>query len=379
MKLSCLQENLARALSIVGRAIPSRTTLPITQNFLLKTEQSMLHISATDLEVAITVRIGAQVEEEGAITVPARLFGEFVNRMPPDRIDMETTDQPLGLNVKCQRSESNFNGMSAEDYPPIPQLQDGIVGKIESQTLRQSISHVAFAAATEDSRPVLTGVKVEISGDGITLAAADGFRLAVYKDNLSEPLSEDIEFLIPARTLNEISRMLPQQEQSIEFMVTPSNNQVLFRLDNAEVVSVLIQGSFPNYSQLIPQSHATRIEMRSNDFMSATRAAAIFARDGSGIIRLQVSESENGSKANSEMQVSSRAEEVGNYQGAIAVRVDGDDAKIAFNSKYLTDVLDVLSDSDVALEVSSPSSPGVIKPVEGEKYVHVVMPMFVQW
>ena len=376
MRLSCLQENLARGLSVVGRAVASRSTLPITQNVLLSTEQSMLKISATDLNMAMTTWIGAQVEEEGAITVPARLLSDFVNSLPPERIDMEATSQPIGLNVKCVSFESNISGSPADDFPPIPAVEGGLAAKIEPDILREAISRVSFAAATEDSRPVLTGVKTEISGDEFKFAAADGFRLAVYSGKLAEPPSEDIEFLIPARVLNEISRLLGIQQKAVEFMVTPSSNQALFRVEDVEIVSSLIAGNFPNYNQLIPQSHTTRVVLNSDDFLRATRTAAIFARDGSGIIRLQMGAGEE--DAPGHLTVSSRAEEVGDNEGQLGAKVEGEDAKIAFNSKYLTDVLDVLS-GDVAMEVSSPSSPGVLKPVEGDDYVHVVMPMFVQW
>lgn len=376
MKLSCLQENLARGLSVVGRAVASRSTLPITQNVLLSTEQSMLKISATDLNMAMTTWIGAQVEEEGAITVPARLLSDFVNSLPPERIDMEVTSQPIGLNIKCVSFESNISGSPADDFPPIPAVEGGLAAKIEPDVLREAIGRVSFAAATEDSRPVLTGVKTEISGDEFKFAAADGFRLAVYSGKLAEPPSEDIEFLIPARVLNEISRLLGTQQKAVEFMVTPSSNQALFRVEDVEIVSSLIAGNFPNYNQLIPQSYTTRVVLNSDDFLRATRTAAIFARDGSGIIRLQMGAGEQ--DAPGHLTVSSRAEEVGDNQGQLGAAVEGEDAKIAFNSKYLTDVLDVLN-GDVAMEVSSPSSPGVLKPVEGDDYVHVVMPMFVQW
>ena len=376
MRLSCLQENLARGLSVVGRAVASRSTLPITQNVLLSTEQSMLKISATDLNMAMTTWIGAQVEEEGAITVPARLLSDFVNSLPPERIDMEVISQPIGLNIKCVSFESNISGSPADDFPPIPAVEGGLAAKIEPDVLREAISRVSFAAATEDSRPVLTGVKTEISGDEFKFAAADGFRLAVYSGKLAEPPSEDIEFLIPARVLNEISRLLGTQQKAVEFMVTPSSNQALFRVEDVEIVSSLIAGNFPNYNQLIPQSYTTRVVINSDDFLRATRTAAIFARDGSGIIRLQMGAGEE--DAPGHLTVSSRAEEVGDNEGQLGATVEGEDAKIAFNSKYLTDVLDVLN-GEVAMEVSSPSSPGVLKPVEGDDYVHVVMPMFVQW
>ena len=377
MRLSCLQENLSRGLAVVGRAVATRTTLPITQNVLISTDENRLKLAATNLDLAISTWVGAQVEEEGSITVPARLLTEFVNSLPEEKIDLNTTTQPLSLALTCARFDAHINGTDPEDFPPIPTVESGVVGKIEGAVLNEAITHVAFVAATEDSRPVLTGIKVEIQGDSFTFAAADGFRLAVYNGKLAESPSEDASFIIPARALQEVSRAIVGQEEHVEFTVTPSKSQALFRLPNVEIVSQLIQGTFPNYSQLIPQSFGTRAVVARQDFLRATRSASIFARDGSGIIRMQMAAGENGSPG--KLAVSSRADEIGDNQGEIDAQVDGDESKIAFNSKYLTEVLDVLGESEVALETTSPSSPGVLRPVGSEGYVHVVMPMFVQW
>ena len=377
MRLSCLQENLARGLSTVQRAVNTRTTLPITQNVLISTDQSQLKLSATNLEIAITTWLGAQVEEEGSITIPARLLTEFVASLPSERLDIESTAQPKGLALQCASFEAHINGTDAEDFPPIPNVDSGVVGKIDPKVLRDAITHVAFAAATEDSRPVLTGVKVEITGDDFTFAAADGFRLAVYKGKLAEALPEEINFIIPSKAMQEVSRAIASQEDLVEFTVTPNKSQALFKLNNVEIVSQLIQGTFPNYSQLIPQSYGTRAVVGLDDFLRATRTASIFAKDGSGIVRLQMSGGDNGSTGR--LRISSRAEELGDNQGEISAQVEGDDSKIAFNAKYLSEVLDVLGSGEVALETTSPSSPGVLKLVNNDDYIHVVMPMFVQW
>ena len=377
MKLSCLQENLSRGLSVVQRAVATRTTLPITQNVLLSTDNSRLKLAATNLEIAISTWIGAQVEDEGSITIPARLLTEFVNSLPPERIDVSLVPQPLGLELSCARFEAHINGQDAADFPPIPTVESGVIGKISSEVLKDAITHVAFAAATEDSRPVLTGVKVDLSGDDFTFAAADGFRLAVYKGKLAEPVSEDVSFLIPARALQEVNRLIGSQDEPIEFTVTPSKSQALFRMDNVEVLSQLVQGTFPNYDNLIPDKYDTRAVVDQEAFLRATRTASIFARDGSGIVRVNVMAGENGSGG--KLAISSRAEEVGDNQGEIDATVEGQESKIAFNSKYLSDVLDVLGKGEVAVETTTPSSPGVIRPLNNEGYVHVVMPMFVQW
>jgi len=377
MKLSCMQENLDRGLGVVGRAVATRTTLPITNNVLLATEQSRLKLAATNLEMAISCWIGAKVEEEGAITVPARLLSDFISSLPSEKVDISLSPQTKTLGLKCARFEARISGIDAKDFPPIPKVAEGITTKVEVEALRQGITQVVFAAATEEARPVLTGVDAKFEGDLLTLAAADGFRLAVYKLPLAEPVSQETEVIIPARTLAELNRLIAEQEEAVEVMVNPDKGQALFRLKNIELVSQLIQGTFPNYAQLIPQSYTTRAVISVADFLRATKTASIFARDGSGIIRLVVAP--GGEKAPGKVVVSARSEEIGDDVGEIDAVVEGEESKIAFNGKYLTDVLSVLHEAQVALETTSPSSPGVIRPVGVENYLHVVMPMFVQW
>jgi DNA polymerase-3 subunit beta len=377
MKLSCLQENLNRGLAVVGRAVATRTTLPITNNVLLATDEARLKLVATNLEVAISHWIGTKVEEEGSITVPARLLTEFISSLPSDKVDMSLSPRTKTLSIKCARFEARISGVDAKDFPPIPKVEDGLATSVEVEALRQGISRVVFAAATEESRPVLTGVNAEFDGDELTLAAADGFRLAVYKLPIAVSVSQRTEVIVPSRTLAELNRLMAEQEEPVEITINPNKSQILFRLKNTELVSQLIQGSFPNYTQLIPQSFNTRAVVGVAEFLRATRTAAIFARDGSGIVRLVMSP--GGEPAPGKMTVSARSEEVGDDVGEVDAIVEGDEAKIAFNGKYLTDVLSVLHEEQVALETTNPSSPGVIRPVGLDNYTHVIMPMFVQW
>jgi len=377
MKLTCLQENMNRGLNIVGRAVATRTTLPITNNVLLATDEGRLKLVATNLEMAISCWIGAKIEEEGSITVPARLLTEFVSSLPNDTIEMNLSAQTKTLGLKCARFEARISGVDAKEFPPIPGVDEGIQTKVDVEALRQGINQVVFAAATEESRPVLTGVCSRFEGDQLTMAAADGFRLAVYTLPLGEKIAEKTEAIIPARTLAELNRLMAEQEEPVDITLNPNKSQALFRLKSAELVSQLVQGTFPNYDQLIPQSYTTRVIVSVAEFLRATRTASIFARDGSGIVRLMITP---GSESNpGKISVSARSEEIGDDIGEIDATVEGDDAKIAFNGKYLTDVLSVLHETSVALEVTNPSSPGLIRPVGADNYTHVVMPMFVQW
>jgi DNA polymerase-3 subunit beta len=377
MRLTCLQENLSRGLSVVGRAVATRTTLPITNNVLLETDQSRLKLTATNLEMATSCWIGAKVEEEGAITVPARLLTEFINSLPNDKIEVNLS-QRTTLELKCARFEARISGVDAKDFPPIPKVEAGIATKVTVEALQRGISQVVFAAATEESRPVLTGVSADFEGDLLTLAAADGFRLAVHKLPLAASVGQKTTVIIPSRTLAELNRLMMDQEEAVDITVDPDKSQALFRLKDIELVSQLVQGAFPNYAQLIPQSYTTRTVVEVAAFLRATKTAAIFARDGSGIVRLMMVPG-GGEMKPGKMTVAARSEEVGDDVGEMDAVIEGEEAKIAFNGKYLADVLSVLHEEQVALEITTPSSPGVLRPVGVDNYVHVIMPMFVQW
>jgi len=377
MKLSCLQENLNKGLGIVGRAVATRSTLPITQNILFSADQSGLKLAATNLEMAITCWVGAKVKQKGEITVPARLLSDFVSSLPNDLIEVNLPANSRIMELKSGHFQARMHGIDAADFPPIPQINDGITASIDAASLREGISQVAFAAATEESRPVLTGINTEFDGDQLGLVAADGFRLAVHKTALNSRVKEKITVIIPARTLSELNRLIGEQEEPVEITVNEKRSQVLFRLKDAEIVSQLIQGSFPNYSQVIPQSYTTRAVVDISEFLRVTKMSSIFARDASGIVRLIVTP---GSELNpGKITVSAQAEEVGDNVSEVDALTDGEEAKIAFNVKYLSDVLSILPQAQVALELTTPSSPGTIRPIGVDNYVHVVMPMFVQW
>ena len=379
MKLSCLQENLSKGLAVVSRAVATRSTLPVTQNVLISTDQSRLKLSATNLEIAITTWIGASIEDEGAITLPARILTEFVNTLEGDKIDFSLPEGNGILNISSGRSKATINGIDAEEFPPIPTVLDGIRAVINAGVLKKAISRVAFAAATEESRPVLTGVELKIEGNDFSLAAADGFRRAVQIDKFTEPIDGNIEVIVPARTMNELNRLVSDDSEEIEVVMTPTRGQILFRSGDIEIVSQLLQGNFPNYQQLLPEEHSTRSIFDTNALQRAVRSASIFARDGSNIVRMQLvppSEDDDNGKA----LISARSEEVGDNEDVVdAESLEGEESKIAFNSRYLMDVLAVLDKGNVVLETTTASSPGVFKPVEDDGYTHVVMPMFVQW
>ena len=376
MKVTCLQENLARGLGIVGRAVAMRSTLPITSNVLISTEHGRIKLAATNLDIALSCWIGGQIEDEGAITVPARLITDFVNSLPAEKISMTLAPRSRQVKLTCARNEATIGGMDADDFPPIPAVE-GDALDLDARMLREAIAQVVFSAATDDSRPVLTGVDLVVEGNKLTLAAADGFRLAVRTLDLKKKAGERQEVIVPAKALSELSRLLQDQEEPVKMTFNANKTQVLFRLKDVELVAQLIQGTFPDYSRLIPKEWGSRAVVEVKDFLQETKIASIFARDGSGIVRITFLAGEEGKPG--EMTVSARAEEIGDNSGVLDATVEGEPSKIAFNGKYLQDVLQVLDGGRVALETTGPSQPGVIRPIDNDNYIHVVMPMFVQW
>ena len=375
MKVSCLQDNLHKGLGLVARAVSSRSTLPVLNNILIATDKSRLKLSATDLTIGITTWIGAKVEEEGTTTVPAKLLTEFVNSLPPERIDMELNVRTQTLNLKCSRFESNIKGLDAQDFPLIPPAGADNKLTLDPTELRAIISQVAFAAATDESRPVLTGVLARFEDGKFTLAAADGFRLSVRKGNITSGKSPAASVIIPARALIELSRIIGDSEEPIEVTITKNRNQAVFHTPESELVTQLVEGAYPDVLALIPKTHQTRTVVGTIEFLKAVRLASFFARDASNIIRVAV---EPGSDLTpGRVVVSATSAEMGDQVGEIDATVDGPGLEIAFNAKYLAELLGVVDAAQVALETNSPEKPGVFRPVGSDEFVHVIMPMHI--
>lgn len=368
MKLSCLQENLAKGLGVVGRAVPSRTTMPILSNVLLATDSGQLKLAATNLELSIVHWVGARVETDGAITVPARNFIDLVNSLPPDQVTMEMDPHRLSLALSCNAVNASFRGISDEEFPLVPEPEDGTGMAAEAGDLRQGLEHVTFAASTDDSHPVLTGVLLEFGSQSLTLASADGFRLSVRHVPLLQPITHPFSVIVPARALGELLRILGGHEEPVAISTTARHNQIVFKLQDTVLNSRLIDGTFPDYRRIIPQSYRTRVVLGREEWLQACKRAAIFARDVANIVRLSINPGE--------VVVSAASAEFGEGSTALSANVEGDGLEIAFNVRFLIDVLSALDVPQVALEVNAPTNPGVIKAVGDEDaFTHVVMPM----
>lgn len=380
MKISCLQENLAKGLATVGRAVATRSTLPVLSNILIETDEGRLRLAATNLEIGVNCWIGARVEDEGRITVPARLLTEFVNSLPPGQIDMELNERTQTLNLKCARYEANIKGIDASEFPDVPTAEsigEGNGLRLEAETFRQMIERAAFAAATDESRPILTGVLSKFHQGGLTLAAADGFRLAVTSADVGVDLDEVVQVIIPARALAELNRVSADQEEPIEMLITPQRNQVIFHLSHTDLVSQLIEGNFPDYNQIVPKGHNTRAIVTTQDLLKAVKVAFLFARaqDASNIVRFKIVP---GSElAPGQMIITATSPEFGDNVSEIDATIEGDEIEVAFNARYVIDALTVVGTPEVAIETSSSSSPGVLHPVGGNDFLCVIMPMHI--
>ncbi|PWT74360.1 MAG: DNA polymerase III subunit beta [Chloroflexi bacterium] len=376
MKITCKQQDLAKGLTVVGHAVSTRTTLPILSHILLATEGDQLRLSATNLDIGITCHVPAQVKEDGITTVPAKLFTDLITNLPPASIELSLAVDTQSLKVSSQRSQATIRGMDPADFPAIPSAEGGEPPVIlDTATLREMINQTTFAAATDDARPVFTGVLARSQSNTLTFASADSFRLALRREPLPGAATSG-DVLIPARALNELARILPA-EGSVRMLVTPNRNQVLFEAEGIKLVSSLIVGQFPNFEAILPKSYATRAAINTADFRQAAKRVALFARDSSNIVRLRIDAGENGGITPGTVTLAANADDLGDAMEPLVAAVDGAGLEVIFNVRYLTDVLAVIDTEEVALELNSPDKPGVIKPngASGGDYLYIIMPM----
>ncbi len=378
MKVTVLQENLAHGLAIVSRAVQARSTLPVLANILVATDEGRLRLSATNLDLGITCWIGAKIQDEGSTTVPARTFTDLVSTLSDKQVEMSLTVRTQTLNVRCGASNTDLKCIDAQEFPPMPvaDLAHGI--QLNVADLKEMIQQVVFAASTDEARPILTGVLVKVTGNQMILAAADGFRLSVRKAELSSPVSKPVSAVIPARALSELARIVGEGDQSLVMVMPPGRGQVLFHLRDAELVSQLIEGTYPDYEQIIPRRCDTRTVISTGAFLKSCRQAEIFAREGSHIARLNIAP--GGDLKPGTVEISGQSDETGSNQNVIDASIEGRSLLIAFNVRYLREVLDVIHTPNVALETTQETSPGVLRPVGGpeinaDSFLHVIMPM----
>jgi len=374
MKVTLLQENLARGLGIVSRAVSPRSTLPVLANVMIATDEGRLRLSATNLEMGITSWVAARIEEEGATTVPARTFGDLVNTLPGEQVALTLDTTTQTLNVRGGTSTNDIKCIDAQEFPPMPVPDMDEAVQLNVVDFKEMIHQVAFAASTDEARPVLMGVLMIVENDKITMAAADGFRLSVRTATLSASVSQPVNIIVPARALIELARISSDGEETISMVVPKGRGQIVFHMKDVELVSQLIDGTFPDYQQIIPRSYKSRTLVSTASLLKACKQAEIFAREGSNVARLDIKAAQ-GEMEPSEVEISAISEETGKNETIVEATVDGSGVLIAFNVKYMREALEVIRTPNVALETSAANAPGVIRPVGEDDFLHVIMPM----
>jgi DNA polymerase-3 subunit beta len=374
MKVTVLQENLAHGLGVVSKAVSPRSTLPVLANVLIASDEGRLRLSATNLEMGITCWIPARIEEDGSTTVPARTFSDLVSTLPGDQVLLRLDPATQTLNVRGGSSTNDIKCIDAQEFPPmpVPDFEDAV--QINVGDFREMIHQVAFAASSDEARPVLMGVLVQVDKDKLTMAAADGFRLSVRKAVLSTPSTASVSAIVPAQALKELARVATDGEEPIYMVLPKGRGQVVFRVKDVEVVSQLIDGTFPDFQQIIPRSYKSRTLVSTSSLLKACKQAEIFAREGSNVARFNIKTAQSDMQP-SEVEITATSEETGKNETIVEATVDGSGLLIAFNVKFLREALEVIRTPNVALETSAPNAPGVVRPVGDDQFLHVIMPM----
>lgn len=367
MKVTVTAGSLGQGLHVVSRAVSSRTTLPILNNVLMQTSNQGLQLTATNLEIGIRQLIPAEVQEEGGITVPARLLTDFVSSHPNEPLSMALDKKTQSLSLKSAKFDASIRGIDPADFPPVPAGGEGRKVKIDQTELRDAIEQTVIAASSDEGRPVLTGVYVQLNGAKATLAATDGHRLAVKTLTVTADAGEADTVVIPARALTELSRILRAGGEAIDVTVGPQKNQVYFKTGDVELMSRLIEGTYPNYQQVIPSQSTTTITTKTQDLLFTTRMVSLFSKDAANVIKFKT----EGNK----LTLTANTSEVGQNVADVEAKVEGQDLQVAFNSKYLLDVLAILGTEEVQLGFTGPLNPGIIRPVGKDDYLYIIMPV----
>ncbi|MFQ3682904.1 DNA polymerase III subunit beta [Roseiflexus sp.] len=381
MKLSTQQENLKKALAQVGRAVPGKPALPILGNILLTAEGERLRLTTTDLNLGITVWIGAQVERSGSVLLPAGLFTDLVAGLPNDRVTLEVSSENQLVTVACARFSTQLNGISAEDFPAVQHTApEGAASvRFATTTLKEAIPQVVCAAADGDARPVLAGVYLRLHESAAMLAAADGFRLASKQIALPAPVATKQEVIIPAPALRELAGLLSDPSEHITMSLaagatgSTTATQAIFQTAHWTLATRLIDGQYPDFERILPKGCTTRAILDVRELNRAVRLAALIASVSQNVVKLSVATGESDQAGT--VLLSANAAGIGANTGVVEDQVAGEGGQIALNVKYLGEALAVIGTPQVALEMVTAQAPGVLRPVGQNGYVHVIMPM----
>jgi DNA polymerase-3 subunit beta len=373
MKAIVSQQQLAHSLGVVGRAVSARSSLPVLANVLIASDEGRLRLSATNLEMGITCWIGAQIIEEGSITVPARTFADLVSTLPSDNVQLDLNNNNFTLNIRCGSSNTDIKGIDAQEFPPMPVADPGAGIVLNTVEFKEMVQQVAFAASTDEARMVLQGVHLTLDGDEMTMAATDGFRISVRKTKLANPPNKAVSAIIPARALGELARIASDSEENLRMVLNPDRGQVLFVLKDIELDSQIIEGNFPDYQAVVPTSFKTTTIITTNALQKACRQAEIIARDVNYVIRLFVNPGDD--EQPGRVEISAQSEETGSNENFVEATIDGEGLPIAFNVRFLREALDAIKTPNVALKTNANNTPALLTPVGDSNFLHIIMPM----
>ncbi|PJF42081.1 MAG: DNA polymerase III subunit beta [Phototrophicales bacterium] len=377
MRVSVLQENLQRALNIVTRAVPSRPTLPILNNVMISTDNARIKLSATNLDLGIHVWIGGSVDEEGATTVPAKLFYDLVSILSPERIDLNLDKRTQTLYLHCGGNNNQIKCIDAVEFPIIPEADASTGIAVPALEFKRMIELVAFSASKEENKPVLAGILTRMEGNTLIMAATDGYRLSECRAVLERGATTSFQVIIPARALFELSRIISDADEDVLISLPEGRRQVMFHLNNVDVVSSLIDGTFPDYERAIPKNFQTITTVYTEDLLRSARRAAIFARDNADTTQMHIRPPE-GTHTHGEVVLSSSSAEKGSNESLIDASVEGAPLEIALNVRYLLEVLGVVGDDQIEICTNTSSDACLIRPYHNDEYrqfQHVIMPM----
>ncbi len=362
MRVTVTQENLHKALSVVSRVAGSKASLPVLGNILLKTENNRLVLAATNLEIAITQNIGAKVISEGSITIPARLLSDFIANLPKTNIDLRV--EGVKLHIEANSYSSVINGLASDEFPSLPAIESLKKLTVDTSDFKRAISQTILCASNDDTRPVLTGVLCHCFEGALYMAATDGYRLAERKVVKTEL---EIHALVPASTLSEVARVIPEDCDSIE--MTFDDDQVLYRIGDIELTSRLIEGKFPDYRQLIPNETEIHANLDRSDFVRITKIASLFAKESGGSVTISAD------SVKKILSIHSVASQLGENTSEANAEVD-QDGTVSLNSRYLIDALGCFSDASIQFGFSGKLAPCVITDNKSNsEYKHIVMPL----
>lgn len=367
MKISFVREKLVDALNIVLRMVSTQVTLPILANIKLSSDKGRLKISATDLEIGIETWIGAKIIKSGSITVPAKLFFEYLSSIDEEKIDLETKDNKIyitGKNINTQ-----IKGLSASDFPLIPQIKEIIASlKIDSQKLARAITNCSFACAQDETRPVLTGILFKTTKDRHVFTATDSYRLCEMSFKNNQRTVKEIQTIIPKRTMNELARIIGERRENVKIEI--GENQIVFSLGQIYFISRLIEGSFPEYEQIIPQKFTTNLVVNKEALINKLKTASLFSRDSANNITMEIF------KEIKKLKISSYSQQLGENKSELEIlNLDGKNSKFSVNAGYLMDVLNVIKNDKILLKILNKESPIFVSSGEKSNYFCIIMPL----